>query len=225
MTSRERTLKLLGLQPGATQDELKQRYRELARIFHPDVNTNDDRATGRFRAITAAYKELMSIEEAPILLTKRKGKDPPSTTAPAMTSRTAGGSPRFRVVSVDVTLAQVIAGARIKVVLPDGRLGFVEIPPGADTGTLVRHNGGDVLIEVRVAVDPSYRRRGADLLTQISISIEEAYRGTRVDLLTPSGPMTVVIPKRSRHGDVIRVVARGVPSPSGRGDLYVELSA
>ena len=126
---------------------------------------------------------------------------------------------------VTVTLLNPGSASRIKVVLSDRSAGFVEIPPGADTGTLVRHSSGDVLIEVRVAVDASYRRRGADLLTQISLSIEEAYRGTRVDLSTPSGPVTVVVPKRSRHGDVIRVVARGVPSPSGRGDLYVELSA
>lgn len=57
-----RLLELLGLHAGATRDEIKSRYRELARQFHPDVNAGDERAHARFRAIAAVYQELLTAE-------------------------------------------------------------------------------------------------------------------------------------------------------------------
>jgi molecular chaperone DnaJ len=60
LVSRGRLLELLGLHASATQAEIKSRYRELARKFHPDVNGGDDRAHARFRAIVAASEELLA---------------------------------------------------------------------------------------------------------------------------------------------------------------------
>jgi curved DNA-binding protein len=214
--ARERTLELLGLPPTATTDEIKQRYRELARVFHPDVNASDPRASARFRAITAAYKELISGNEEPILLTTRKVTEP---------SDASGGlpTPGLEVVVLNVTLAQVITGSRVEVRFPDGATRQIDVPPGADTGTLLRHRANDALVEIRVAPDLRFRRQGADLLTSLSISVDAAARGTRVELAAPAGRVAVIVPQRSRHGDVVRILGHGVPSPKGRGDLYVEL--
>lgn len=68
LVSRSRLLALLGLPVIATRDEIKSRYHELARRFHPDVNASDERAHARFRAIVAAYHELLTDEpeEAPL---------------------------------------------------------------------------------------------------------------------------------------------------------------
>lgn len=60
--SRVRLLELLGLHASATRAEIKSRYRELARTFHPDVNGGDARSHARFRAIAAAYDELLAAE-------------------------------------------------------------------------------------------------------------------------------------------------------------------
>src|SRR4051794_37733740 len=57
--SRLRLLELLGLNAGASRDEIKSRYHELARRFHPDANISDERSHARFRAIVAAYQELL----------------------------------------------------------------------------------------------------------------------------------------------------------------------
>lgn len=62
LVSRARLLELLGLQVSATPDEIKSRYHELARRFHPDVNASDERSHARFRAIVAAYRELLTDE-------------------------------------------------------------------------------------------------------------------------------------------------------------------
>jgi hypothetical protein len=62
--SRAGLLELLGLPASATEGEIKVRYRELARRFHPDVN-HDERAHARFRALAAAYHELLAVDAAP----------------------------------------------------------------------------------------------------------------------------------------------------------------
>jgi curved DNA-binding protein CbpA len=48
---------LLGVDPGATVEQIKKAYRKLAKQYHPDVNNNPD-AAHRFREITAAYDTL-----------------------------------------------------------------------------------------------------------------------------------------------------------------------
>jgi curved DNA-binding protein CbpA len=60
--SRARLLELLGLQASATRAEIRSRYHELARKFHPDVNASDERSSARFRAIVAAYQQLLAEE-------------------------------------------------------------------------------------------------------------------------------------------------------------------
>ena len=54
--------KLLGLNPGASEEEIRKRYRELVKKFHPDVN-NDANAQKKFIEIQAAYEELTHINE------------------------------------------------------------------------------------------------------------------------------------------------------------------
>jgi molecular chaperone DnaJ len=48
----------LGLKRSATKDEIKSKYRELAKKYHPDVNKNDKNASEKFKEITSAYEIL-----------------------------------------------------------------------------------------------------------------------------------------------------------------------
>lgn len=62
--------KLFGLNPGASEQEIRKKYRVLAKKFHPDVNS-DEKSTKRFLEIQEAYAFLLQdtlqpIEEAPI---------------------------------------------------------------------------------------------------------------------------------------------------------------
>lgn len=50
---------VLGLEQGATENEIRRAYRRLARRFHPDINPGDHAAEQRFRQILAAYETLI----------------------------------------------------------------------------------------------------------------------------------------------------------------------
>lgn len=50
--------KILGLTPDATDDEVKQAYRRLAKKYHPDVNPGDPVAAQKMNDINAAYDQI-----------------------------------------------------------------------------------------------------------------------------------------------------------------------
>jgi hypothetical protein len=55
----EKALKTLNLGPEATLADVKSRYRELARRYHPDTNGGDRRHESRLQAATAAHAHLV----------------------------------------------------------------------------------------------------------------------------------------------------------------------
>ena len=48
----------LGVSKSASKDEIKSKYREMAKKCHPDLNRDDKSAEERFKEITAAYEVL-----------------------------------------------------------------------------------------------------------------------------------------------------------------------
>jgi len=53
----------LGVEQGASDDEIKQAYKSLAKKYHPDRNPNDPQAEAKFKEIAAAYSELSDSEK------------------------------------------------------------------------------------------------------------------------------------------------------------------
>ncbi len=50
--------KVLGVSPNATDDEIKQAYRRLAKQYHPDRNPNDPVAAKKMQEVNAAYEQI-----------------------------------------------------------------------------------------------------------------------------------------------------------------------
>lgn len=54
---------VLGLKPGASEDEVKKAYRKLSRKYHPDANINNPHkeiAEEKFKEVQEAYKSIMN---------------------------------------------------------------------------------------------------------------------------------------------------------------------
>lgn len=55
--------KVLGLEEGASDDEIKKAYRQMAKINHPDLHPNDPDAVARMNEINEAYDMLTNPEK------------------------------------------------------------------------------------------------------------------------------------------------------------------
>jgi DnaJ-class molecular chaperone len=136
---------------------------------------------------------------------------------------------------LDLSFLDAVNGGKQSIVLPDGTTLDVNIPPGTRDGQTLRLKGkgraamgdgppGDALIEISVLPHPYFTRKGDDIYLDLPISLKEAVLGTKIKVPTPSGTVTVAVPKWSSTGRVLRLKGRGVPRPDGsKGDEYVTL--
>jgi serine/threonine-protein kinase len=88
---------VLGLKPTASQEDIKKRYRELARRFHPDVAQTGSAA--RFKAIQEAYNTLSDPQARAAYDATLKAR---TTTEPGATASGAPPPPRGAPPSADI---------------------------------------------------------------------------------------------------------------------------
>ena len=55
--------KVLGVSPNATDEEIKQAYRKLAKQYHPDRNPGDAEAAKKMQQVNAAYEQIKNPEK------------------------------------------------------------------------------------------------------------------------------------------------------------------
>jgi DnaJ-class molecular chaperone len=126
-----------------------------------------------------------------------------------------------RLYTLTVDFAEAAAGAKKRLSLgPDNWLD-VTIPPGIETGQVLRLKGkgdpgvggappGDAMIEIHVAPHPYFRRDGDNILVELPISLAEAVLGGRVSVPTVTGPVMMTIPKGSDSGAHLRLRGKGI---------------
>jgi len=216
---------ILGVSRNASEKEIKQAYRRLARKHHPDLNPGDKSAEGKFKEINAAYEVLSNPE-------KRKKYDQfGDQWEYADQFAKAGGQERVR--------------------WDSGKGGTTfEYGDLSQFGDILSSLFGDSGIGSRMKRGP---QRGQDIESPIEISLEEAYHGsTRVIQLETAEPCTacggtgrvgnrvcticsgtggklvprrleVKIPTGVRDGSRIRIAREGGPGRAGgsKGDLYL----
>jgi DnaJ-class molecular chaperone len=134
-----------------------------------------------------------------------------------------------------IDFADSITGANKRLTLPDGGTLDVNIPPGLVDGQILRLRGkgapgagqggpGDALIEVEVVPDPRFAREGDDISLELPVSLSEAVLGGRIRVPTPTGDVTMAVPKGSNTGTTLRLKGKGAPRRGGgHGDQFVKL--
>lgn len=135
-----------------------------------------------------------------------------------------------------VSFLEAVRGAKKRVSMPDGKRLDVTVPPGTREGQTLRLKGkgapgvsggplGDALVRVAVEPHPRFERDGDDLRLEVPVSLVEAIKGARIHVPTPSGAVSLRVPKGSNSGTVLRLKGKGVARPKGAaGHLYVRLA-
>jgi DnaJ-class molecular chaperone len=190
----------------------------------PDQRFYRDFATGpdhRY-ASSAGFDDLMGDDVLSELL-RRGGRS---------NVRMRGADVQYRLA---LNFLEAVNGATRRVTLPDGSSLDVTIPAGASDGQVLRLRGkgqpgygggprGDALVELEIRPHPLFRRDGDDIRIDLPISLAEAVLGAKVEVPTPSGPVSMTVPKGVNTGKVMRLRGKGVPRQGGsRGDLYATL--
>jgi molecular chaperone DnaJ len=217
--------RILGVSRNASEKDIKQAYRRLARKHHPDLNPGDKSAEARFKDINAAYEVLSNPE-------KRKKYDQ------------FGDQWEYA-----EQFAKAGGGGGVRWDFGQGGTTF-EYGDAGDLGDIFSSLFGGAGVGSRVRRGP---QRGQDMESPIEVSLEEAYHGsTRVIRLQAEEPcsacggtgrvgnrvctmcngagvkatprrLEVKIPAGVRDGSRIRIGGEGVPGRAGgsKGDLYL----
>lgn len=218
---------VLGLKRDASDKEVRQAFRRLARKHHPDVNPGDASAGAKFKEINEAYEVLSDPE-------KRKKYDQfGEKWQYADQFAQAGRAEPFRWGSRGAPAGEPGSGGDP----------FQEIFEG--------------IFRERPSQRSRARSRGEDIAHPVEVTLEEAYVGTMLLLtltrqepcsacagkgLSPRGRacplcqgrgsrpqpkrLEVKIPPGVKDGSRIRIAGEGAPGLMGnhRGDLYLEVS-
>ncbi|NTJ62122.1 J domain-containing protein [Agrobacterium rhizogenes] len=134
-----------------------------------------------------------------------------------------------------ISFVESITGASKRLTLPGGGTLDVTIPAGLVDGKVLRLKGkgapgagkggpGDALIQVEVLADPRFERDGDNISIELPISLNEAVLGGKIRVPTPTGDVSMSIPKGSNTGTTLRLRGKGAPQRGGgHGDEFVKL--
>ena len=211
---------VLGVSRSASEKEIRQAYRKLARQFHPDLNPNDKQAEARFKEIGQAYEVLSDADKRKLY--DRWGPDFEKYEQARKAGAGAG------------------AGAPGSGAGPFGSGGFSWTTGtggfGGGSSTTFDDDFLSSLFEKmggmgRGAGPRGGPQRGEDYDHPTSLTLEEAFTGStrRIQITPASGPPQTIeakIPAGVADGQRVRIAGKGGPGINGgqSGDLYLVVS-
>ena len=205
MSTKRDYYEILGVRKGATPEELKKAYRELALSSHPDRVPAEKKkeAENRFKEISEAYAVLTDPQKR--ALYDQYGH--------------SGVDQKFR-------QEDIFRGT-------DFRSVFEGMQGNGFGGGFFENLFGDLGFEI-FSPRGRKKKRGAgadadavgrDLEAPLAVTLDEAYRGVEKTVTIPrdgeSRTLSVTVPAGVKTGSRLRMKGEGESSGTGRGDLYL----
>jgi DnaJ-class molecular chaperone len=193
---------LLGVEPGASEAEVKRAFRKVARELHPDVNAHDPEAEEKFKAVAEAYEVLSDPERRQVYDRYghegvRSGGFPPPDAGfgsiEDLLGAVFGGAFGFEVRrgpmrgqdlahAVEISAVQAMLGVAVKIPSHEGER-EIELPPGIQHGSQLGLRGhglpgtnggppGDLIIVVHVIVPSGLSEQQRELAEKLEESLE-----------------------------------------------------
>ena len=201
--------KILGVERGADEKEIKKAYRRLARQYHPDVNSGDKAAEARFKEINEANEVLSDPEK------RQKydalGQDYQRWQQTGGASgfdfnqwAGRGGSGGTRVAYGDVND------------LFGDEAGFSDFFD-AIFGSMAGRGAASGVRTGRTAAPPRHIEQ------EVEVTLDEVYHGGQRLMDVDGRRLEIKIPRGVKTGSKVRMAGEGLPSGRGgpRGDIYL----
>jgi DnaJ-class molecular chaperone len=214
----------LGVNKAASEKEIKQAFRKLARKLHPDVNPGDKTAEARFKEINEAYEVLGDPA------TRKKYDELGANWRQYEQAGAGGAQPGGG------WQAHPGGGGRsggFRTMTPEEMESmFGDANPFSDFfNTFFGGGGAGFSGGAESARSARSRpRQGRDVEHEIDLSLEDAYHGTmrRLSMQQPNGQtrnVDVRIPAGVTDGSRVRVAGEGEPGSGGAagGDLFLRV--
>ncbi|MBS1252523.1 MAG: Chaperone protein DnaJ [Anaerolineales bacterium] len=217
--------KILGVDKGATQKEIKSAYRKLAREHHPDVNPDDAKAQERFKDINEAHQVLGDPEKREKYdqlgsnwrQWERTGGRPEDFNWGRWATEPGGQRVHVRYGTPE-DLEDIFGGAGF-----GGFSDFFEQIFGGMRGG--SRPAPDVAGWPQSQRQHGQLRKGQDIEQSVEITLEEAFHGTKRLFQTNGSRIEASIPRGVKSGSKVRLGGKGMPGGAGvpPGDLYLKI--
>jgi DnaJ-class molecular chaperone len=199
---------ILGVSRRASEDEIRQAFRKLAKEHHPDLNAGNAAATERFKKISAANEILSDPDrrrqyDAGEIDAKGDPRGPQYRPRPGAQQRGRGNNAGSFDDFGFTDIFSEVFGGRSGTAGP-GMGGFAR---GARGGR-------------------GFTPRGQDLRYTLEVDLVEAVLGAKKRVTLPEGgKLDLTVPEGVVEGQILRLKGRGAPGPAGgeAGDALVEI--
>jgi len=192
--------KILGVEPGAGEAEIKASYRRLARKYHPDVS-KEAGAEEQFKSVNEAYEVLRDAKKrAAYDQLRTRGYRPGEEFRPPPDFGQAYGGPGGGEYNFDFG--------------EDGGGGFSDFFESLFGGRARAQRPGP---------GPQQAAAGGDIRAKLLVPLETVLTGDSHRIQIEDRMLDVKIPAGVRPGQVIRLAGQGRPGRGRAGDLLLEI--